>query len=159
MKLQSAFLILIVASLAACGGDATADADIGKLLQTGKFEEAVKIVEARLETVEKGTEAEKNLILDYAQGLSVTDADKAQKSFLSFAKANADLVQPKDYKFVVSHLRTHEGFLEAIDVMHAGKTRWPDDSDMVALVEMLKADVEKANDPAAKAKMKGLGYM
>lgn len=159
MKLQSALLTLALASLAACGGNPAAEADIGKLLQTGKYEEAVKIVETRLGTVTKGTEDEKSLILDYAEGLSYTDAAKAQESFLTFAKANAELVKPKDFKHVVACLRTNEGLLQAIDVMNDGMKRWPDDAVMSELLELVKADVIKANDPAAKAKMEGLGYM
>lgn len=159
MKLQSALLTLVLASLVACGGGAPADADVGKLLQTGKYEEAVKIVEGRLESVAKGTEDEKSLILDYAEGLSYTDAAKAQESFLTFAKANSALVTPKDFKHVVACLRTNEGLLQAIDVMNDGMKRWPGDTVMAELLELVKADVIKANDPAAKAKMEGLGYM
>ncbi len=159
MNLKSALPILAIGTLAACSGDATADADIAKLLQTGKVEEVVKIVESRLQTVEKGSLAEKALVLDYAEALSITDADQAQERFIAFAEANADLVTPKDFKLVVHCLRTHGGYVPAIDVMHAGKTRWPDDADMVELVKILEGDVEASKDPAAQNKMRGLGYL
>lgn len=162
MKLQSALLALTTALLAACGGDGTtsgADLDPAKLLQQGKIEEAVEAIETQLASVEKGSQAELDLMIDYAEGLSHSDPAKAQSSFLDFAKANAELVKPRDFKYVVSHLRTQGAFIEAIEVMHEGKTRWPDDEQMDELVAIIKADVEKAADPAAAAKMKGLGYM
>lgn len=159
MKPTSVLLALSLSLLAACGGAASESADPAQLLQQGKIDEAVEIIEARLADVERGTAAEKDLVLDYSEGLSHSDAARARKVFMDFAEANEALVEPRDYKMVVSHLRTQKAFLDAIEVMHAGKTRWPEDTDMVTLVEMLKADVEKANDPAAKSKMEGLGYM
>ena len=162
MKPKNALLALAAASLlAACGGGGSAatDADPGELIQQGKIDEAVEVIEGRLATVEKGTADEHDLVLDHADALSYSDPAKAQKTFLDFAQANADLVTPKDFKYVVSSLRTQDAFAEAIDVMHAGKQRWPEDAEMVELLELIKADVLKAADPALAAKMKGLGYM
>ena len=162
MKPKSALLAFAAASLlAACGGGGSAptDADPSELMQQGRPDEAVEIIEARLAQVEKGTADEHDLVLDHAKALSQVDPAKAEKIFVDFAQANAELVTPRDFKVVVSYLRTEGAFAEAIDVMHAGKQRWPEDKEMVELLELIKADVLKAKDPALAAKMKGLGYM
>ncbi|MEM9379943.1 MAG: hypothetical protein AAGB93_08315 [Planctomycetota bacterium] len=160
MRLSTALLPLSLLTLVACGGNSSAaDVDIAELVQTGKYEAAVSAAEAQLATVEKGSEDHKDLVINYASALAESDAEKARNEFLGFATAHADLVTPKDFKFVVSQLRTHDEYLQAIDVMDAGKKRWPDDDEMDKTVAALKQDIEASGDSAAAAKMKGLGYM
>ena len=47
------------------------------------------------------------------------------------------MVEPADFKYVVSGLRTHAAYVQAIDVMDAGKKRWAKDSTIDELVEAL----------------------
>ncbi|MEM1044157.1 MAG: hypothetical protein AAF726_13510 [Planctomycetota bacterium] len=160
MRLSTALLPLSLLSLAACGGNSSAaDVDIAELVQTGKFEAAVSAAEAQMATIEKGTEAHKDLVLNYASALAESDSEKARNEFLGFATEHTDLVTPKDFKFVVSQLRTHDQYLHAIDVMDAGKKRWPNDAEMDKTVEALKQDIAASGNSAAAAKMAGLGYM
>lgn len=73
MKPKSALLAFAAATLlAACGGGGSAptDADPGELIQQGKIDEAVEVIEGRLATVEKGTADEHDLVLDHADALS-----------------------------------------------------------------------------------------
>ncbi len=166
MRLHSALVLPITLlaltqlALVGCnGGGSGADADIAALVQTGDYSGAISAAEAQLPGVEQGSEAHKDLILNYTAALAESDAKKARDQFLSFAKAHEGLVGPSDYKYVVSQLRTYESFIEAIDVMDAGKKRWPEDTSLDQMVAALKQDIETSGDTAAAAKMKGLGYM
>ena len=158
MRLSSALLSASLLTLVACGG-AGEDVDIAVLVQTGKYSAAISAAETQLTTVEKGSEAHKDLLINYAAALAESDAEKARDEFLAFAKAHEGLIAPTDYKYVVSQLRTHDSYVEAIDVMDAGKKRWPEDETMDLMVAALKQDIESSGDAAAAAKMKGLGYM
>ena len=164
MRLSTALLPFSLLTLVACGGGGAgaADVDLAELVQTGKFDAAIEAAEARLPGVEKGSEEHKDLIINYAAALSEGGEDSAAKArdqFLGFAKDHGDLVSPKDFKYVVSQLRTHDQYLVAIDVMDAGKKRWPDDETMDQIVAALKQDILSSGDEAAASKMKGLGYM
>lgn len=159
MRLTSTLLPLALLTFTACDGSASIDADIATLVQTGDYSAAIAAAEAQLPKVEQGSEAHKSLVIDYASALAESDAKKARDEFLTFAKAHESLVAPTDYKYVVSQLRTHDSFIEAIDVMDAGKKRWPEDATLDEMVAALKQDIETSGDTAAAAKMKGLGYM
>ncbi len=160
MRIYSVLLPLSLLSLVACGGCNTeADVDIAALVQTGDYSEAIAAAEARLPEVEQGSEAHKELLINYTAALSESDAAKARDQFLSFAKAHESLVGPKDYKYLVSQLRTYDSFMEAIDVMDAGKKRWPDDATLDEMVAALIQDIASSGDEDAATKMKGLGYM
>ncbi len=144
-------------SLAACGGNESADP--AQLIQQGQYDAAIEASESQLASVEAGSADHKELVIVYAEALAESRADESRDAFLAFAAEHPDMVEPVDYKYVVSGLRTHAAYLQAIDVMDAGKKRWAEDSTIDELVEALKQDIAKSGDADSMAKMKGLGYM
>ncbi|MEM9800065.1 MAG: hypothetical protein AAGA20_07040 [Planctomycetota bacterium] len=160
MRSKTALLSLSLLALAACGGDAdAAEADIFKLVQSGDYGAAIAAAETQLASVEKGTEGHKELVVQYATALSKDKAEDAKKAFLDFAGGHGTLVEPSDFKYVVSQLRKHDHFIAAIDVMDAGKKRWPNDATMDEVVGFLKQEIASSGNAEAANKMKGLGYM
>ena len=144
-------------SLAACGGNESADP--AQLIQQGQYDAAIEASESQLASVEAGSADHKELVIVYAEALAESRADESRDAFLAFAAEHPDMVEPVDYKYVVSGLRTHAAYLQAIDVMDAGKKRWADDATIDELVEALKQDIAKSGDADSMDKMKGLGYM
>ncbi|MEO0660939.1 MAG: hypothetical protein AAFZ87_05335 [Planctomycetota bacterium] len=153
--LRLALAPALLAALAACGGGA-ADASADELIQAGKFDEAVALIEKQRETVEKGSEAEKELVLLTVDATADEQPELAKKAFLEFAEAAPDAVSAKDFEYAVSQLRTYRKYVEAIEVMDKGMKRWPEDPVMTELLSFLQADAEK--DDGAAAALKGLGY-
>jgi hypothetical protein len=144
-------------ALAACPGSESADP--AQLIQQGQYDAAIEAAEGQLLTVEAGSAEHKELVIVYAEALAESRADESRDAFLTFAKDHPDMVEPADFKYVVSGLRTHAAYVQAIDVMDAGKKRWAEDSTIDELVEALKQDIAKSGDADSMAKMKGLGYM
>jgi len=144
-------------ALTACPG--AEDADPVQLIQQGQYDQAIEAAESQLASVEAGSADHKDLVIVYAEALAESRADESRDAFLAFASEYPDMVVQKDYKYVVSGLRTHSAYLQAIDVMDAGKKRWADDATIDELVEALKQDIAKSGDADSMAKMKGLGYM
>ena len=159
MRLSTALLPLTLAVLAACGGSTDAESDPFKLMQAGNYEAAITAAESQLATVEKGTPEHKDLVVKNASALSNDSAEKAKAAFLGFAAEFGNAVEPTDIKFVVAQLRKHKKLSDAIDVMDAGKKRWPGDKTMDDVVDALKQDIATSGDDAAAQKMKGLGYV
>ena len=119
----------------------------------------IEASESQLASVEAGSADHKELVIVYAEALAESRADESRDAFLAFATEHPDMVEPVDYKYVVSGLRTHAAYLQAIDVMDAGKKRWAEDSTIDELVDALKQDIANSGDADSMAKMKGLGYM
>ena len=144
-------------ALAACPGSESADP--AQLIQQGQYDAAIEAAESQLGSDEAGSADNKELVIIYSEALAESRADESRDAFLAFAKEHPDMVEPADYKYVVSGLRTHSAYMQAIDIMDAGKKRWADDSTIDELVEALKQDIAKSGDADSMAKMKGLGYM
>lgn len=145
-------------ALAACSGGGS-DADPAQLIQQGQYDAAIEAAESQLAAVEQGSAEHKEVVIVYAEALAESRADEARDAFLKFAADHPDMVEPGDFKYVVSGLRTHAAYMQAIDVMDAGKKRWADDSTIDELVEALKQDIANSGDADSMKKMKGLGYM
>lgn len=146
----------LLLALAAPGCGPSEEGDPETLLQTGEIERALELIDRQLAKIETGTEAEKELVILKAQGLSEDAPGEARDLFLGFAGEHLDLVTPGDFKYVVDYLRTHRHLLEAIDVMHQGKQRWPEDETMDRVLKVIETDASQ--DEAAKNKLRGLGY-
>ena len=75
------------------------------------------------------------------------------------ALAGANELEVGDYTMVVSHLMQAKAWVPAIEVMDAGKKKFPDNPKMDLLVEKVVAESKAAGDDAATAALQGLGYM
>ena len=144
---------VLLTVLAACGGESKS---IGELIQSGEHEAALTAIQARRAEVDKGSPAELELVLQHVEAAAEEQPASARDAFLGFAEAHPDAVSARDYRDAVSQLRTYGKYVEAIEVMHAGKQRWADDEVIGALLAMLQKDAETS--PEAANKLKGLGY-
>lgn len=149
---------LLAVSLSSCGDSASA-ADPMELIQNGDFKGAIAAIEPQLETVAKGTDEHKELVLSYVEALAADTPDKAKDAFLSVMDENKDFMDPKDLKYVVNRMADGGHLQQAIDVMDKGKKTWPDDETMNVVLEELKTAITSSGDDALMAKLKSMGYL
>ena len=82
----------------------------------------------------------------------------ARDEFLELAKADPDLVGPRDYSFIGGHMGDAKAWTQAMDVVHAGIQRYGEgESKLKALLENIK--LEAKSNPALASKLEGLGYL
>lgn len=93
------------------------------------------------------------------QALARLDAARAKDEFLAYSQANKSSIAEEDYSLVVSELLRRENTLEAIEVMDAGIKAFPESPRMAAVKKEVAEAAQKAKDPAAMQKLKGLGYI
>jgi len=151
-----AALPTLALALVACGGGDAASQDPDALIQDGKTAAALEAIAEQKKTVEEGSEEHLELVLLEVKAQADEAPEAAKEAFLGFAGAHPDSVSPADFKYAVSELRTYSNYVEAIQVMDAGKKRWPEDAVMDELLAMLEKDAE--NDEGAANALKGLGY-
>ncbi|QDV05368.1 hypothetical protein Poly30_08650 [Planctomycetes bacterium Poly30] len=147
----------LLATLSACGGDAAADPMA--LIQKGDYAAAIAAIEPQLKTVEKGTDAHKDLVIGYTEALSAENPGKAKDFFLKTMTEQKDFIDPADVKYVVNRMAKQGHLSEAIDVMDRGKKTWPEDETIVVVLGELQKAVESSGDKGALDKLKGLGYL
>lgn len=147
----------LLATVTACGSDSSADPMA--LIQQGDFAGAIAAIEPQLETVEKGSEAHRDLLIGYTEALSAEDPAKAKDVFIAAMDGQKDFIKPADVKYVVNRMANQGHLSEAIDVMDRANKTWEDDETMAVVLEELKIAVTSSGDDGALAKLKSMGYL
>ena len=143
-----------VTLLASCsGGSGSPQEDGYAALQAGDYTAAVTHLDEALTTSKSGSTDYVEMAVARCQALAHVDAARCTADFLAIGSA----VQAKDFSLVVAELVADEKFLEAIDLLEAGVNRFAENPKMEQLKKLvIMASLE---DPAANAKLKGLGYI
>lgn len=154
-------LFALVLALAGCGpGDPRALTNAGKAaLASGDAAKAEQQFREALAGLKPGDPDYARAGIGRIQALVRLDAKRAKDEFLAWAQANRSSVGEEDYSLVVSELLRRENTLEAIEVMDAGIKAFPESPRMAAVKKEVAEQAQKAKDPAALQKMKGLGYI
>ena len=129
------------------------------LIQKGDFAGAIAAIEPKLATVEKGSEAHKDLLIGYTEALSAENPGKAKDVFIAAMADQKDFIVPADVKYVVNRMANQGHLSEAIDVMDTGKKAWPDDQTIAVVLDELQKAVKSSGDAGALDKLKSMGYL
>lgn len=148
--------LLLTLSLAACGDSDPKEAGY-KAIQSGDWSGAAASFQKALDAAEPGSPDRVELAVARCQALAHTAPDQAKAEFLALA-ASAQL-EPKDYTIVVSDLVSEKHFVPAIDILDVGVKTFPEHPKMTQLQQKVVEESQKADDPAALEKLKGLGYL
>ena len=146
----------LLVTLTACGDSA---ADPFALIQKGEFAAAIAAIEPQLETVEKGSDAHKDLLIGYTEALAAEAPEKARDTFIKAMDDHKDFIKPADVKYVVNRMANDGHLVEAIDVMHHGKEAWPKDEAIAVVLDELKKAVTSSGNTGALDKLKSMGYL
>ena len=154
-------LAALLCLLAACGGGDPKEAtDRGQAaLGSGDGKSALESFEAALACLAPGDPDWLRASVGRCQALARLDPARAKTEFLALARAHPGTVGEQDFAIVVGDLIAHGGILEAIDVVEAGSARFPESPRMLALREQVVAASQRARDPGAMQRLKGLGYV
>ena len=161
MRPTLALLTSLSLLLASCGGG---DADPKSLtdsaleaLGSADYEAALGDFEAALAAIgDASTHAQfKRAKLGYFEALAAVDADRCKDEFLAYSEAGE--LGAGDFSQIAGRLVSSGGPLQAVDVMHAGKTRFPDNEGLQGVLEALI--VRAAQDDSVGSALASLGYM
>jgi hypothetical protein len=94
------------------------------------------------------------------EALIAIDAKKSRDEFLALAKGFPDQVTQQQFSYVSGQLANGKRYDEAIDVAHAGKTRFgAEATKLTELIDKIKKEAQASGDAALVAKLKSLGYL
>jgi hypothetical protein len=97
--------------------------------------------------------------LGQVEALIHTDAPKAKTEFLATASAETSGIEVTDYTAVASKLASEKKFPEAIDVLAAGKKKYPANEKINDVGKAMAQQAKKAGDAGASKALAGLGYL
>ncbi len=158
---RHALALSLLLALAACGpGDPRALTNEAKAtLAGGDASKAEQQFREALSGLKPGDPDFARASIGRIQALARLDAARAKDEFLAYAQANRSSLAEEDYSLVVSELLRRDHTLEAIEVMDAGVKAFPESPRMAAVKKEVAEQAQKAKDPAAMQKLKGLGYV
>lgn len=93
------------------------------------------------------------------QALARLEPKRAQTEFLAFQTAHGGEVKEAEFKIIVDELIRRGNFGPATDIIEAGQKAFPGSPLMAQLLKSAGDAASKSNDPAAKARLKGMGYV
>jgi len=161
MKTMRNLLPLALLGLAACGGSdpeslvregaaALGKGDAGSALS--RFDDA-------LDGLPSTDPIYLRAALGRCEALARTDGALAREAFLELAAKLPDKVREDDYGLVCSWLIQGGFTLDAIDVMKAGDTRFPNSAQMMTTLDAVIAAANRADTPDALKKLETMGYV
>jgi tetratricopeptide (TPR) repeat protein len=161
--MNARLVALFLCFLPACSSsDPRALTDEGsKALNSGKYEEAAESYTKALAEIGSDTANVdwKRAQLGLIQARARLDGARAQTEFLELARANPGKVTDADFNLIASKLGDAGKLSEAIAVLEAGKTTFPNSQHLDALGKDLRARAKASGDSGALDKLKGLGYV
>jgi hypothetical protein len=157
--------LLTLPLLSGCGGDAGGGSpaeltDAGYAsLGTSDWQGALTSFESALAGIEPGGEGFVRAAMGEIEALVHIDAEKAKDKFLALAQSYPDAIGTRQYKTVGGQLTSEKKFTEAIAVLDAGMKAHAEDPSLMALIDRVKEEAEKAGDSGALSALEGLGYL
>ncbi len=166
MKTRSALAMILAALL--CWGALGCQTDFDALeaaaqsaLGAGQFDEAIAAATdalALVRTESAGASVEWSFERIRLEALARAGRGKEAKEALdSLAQRFAGQVKPALYVATATHIDKADQRLQALDVLHAGDQRFPEDTSLRAEIDKLKADA--GSDDDLEEKLKKLGYL
>jgi len=160
MKTMNKLAPIALLLLVACGGsDPTSSANEGfAALGKGDAQGALAKFDAALDGLDTGNPQYLRASIGRCEALAQIDGAKASKSFLDLAVKVPAKIGEDDYSLICSKLLQGGFTLEAIDVMDAGKKRFPGSKKMEDTLVAVQAAAKKQSTPDALKKLASLGY-
>jgi len=161
MKIRS-FAVLLLCLVPACGtSDPTALTNEARsALASGKYEEAAKSYEQALAALGSDTSspAWKLAKLGLIQARVRIDAPKAKDEFLQLAAMDSGKITDSDFNTIAGQFGDAGKFSEAIDILKAGKAKFPESKHLDELGKNLEKSALQSGDKKASEQLRGLGY-
>ena len=157
--------LLTLPLLTGCGGDAGGGSpsemtDAGYAsLGSSDFQGALTSFEGALANIEPGGEGFIRAAMGEVEALIHIDAGQARDKFLALAQSYPDAIESRQYKTVAGQMTSEKKFTEAIAVLDSGLQTYAEDPSLMALLERVKEEAEKAGDTGALSALEGLGYL
>jgi hypothetical protein len=158
------FASLLLLGLAACSGNAKSLTDAGYAdLGGGNYKDALGDFEKALEKIGTNTNDDSYLpaALGRAQALAHFDPKKAGADFIALATSKKGRVVEGDFSMLANELLkvgTNDARMEAIDVMVAGNTMFPESTKLKSIGDQVMKAAQQANDPASVKRLNSMGY-
>jgi hypothetical protein len=155
---------LLLLGLAACSGSAQSLTEDGnRELGSGNYKAARDDFEKALDKLGTNTSDVNYLpaALGRCRALAHVDPKKAGTDFIALATANKGHVEENDFSMIAVELLlvgTNEARMEAIDVMVAGNTMFPESTKLKGIGDKVMQAAQAGNDPASVKRLNSLGY-
>ncbi|MBL8861048.1 MAG: hypothetical protein JNK02_03470 [Planctomycetes bacterium] len=146
--------------LAACGGsDPRSLSNQGyALLGKGDARGALAKFDAALSGLAPSSPDYLRTAIGRCEALAKTNGAQAQRAFLDLAAAMPAKIGEDDYSLVCSRLLEGGFTLEAVEVMHAGNTRFEGSKKMADTLAAVQAAARREKTPDALKRLESLGY-
>ena len=154
--MRTPLTLLLTLFLAACGDSDPKEAGY-QAIQSGDWAKAAASFEKALADLEPGSVDRVELAVARCQALAHTAPEQAKSEFLALAQTAQ--LEPQDFTIVVTDLVSENHFVPAIDILDYGVKSFPEHPKMTLLKDKVVAESQKAADPAALEKLKGMGYL
>jgi hypothetical protein len=163
LRFARAPILLLSLSLAACSGssaDPAATVNSGyEALNGGNAEKALDLFAKALQDLKPSDPLYESARMGEIQAKVELKPDAAKSSFLEYAKANPEQLEAGDYRKVGQRLTERKAIQDAVEVLHAGIERFPEDAKLKETMNLTVAAAEQSNDTSALNSLKGLGYI
>ncbi len=161
MNRPACVLILLSLLLTACGGggDPTELTNEGSAaLASGNGAEAARCFQQALKELEPGDPLYKRARLGEIEAKMLANPEAAKASFLTYAKEHPEQLEARDYHAIGTKFSDRKALKHAVDVLGAGKERFPSDAKLDEALTLMVAAAEKTGDTSALDALAGLGY-
>lgn len=156
---------LFLVALAACSKDAKSLTDSGYAsLGKGDSKGALSEFEAALPKIDATANADlyRRAAIGRCEALARIDPKRARTEFVALVKAQPGRIVEGDLTAIVhgmTRARTPEALKEAIELLDAAKTMYPDSPKLDDIAKVVVAEATRANDPVAIERLKSMGYV
>lgn len=156
---------LVLALVAgACGGGGSSDpkalTDEGyAALGTSDYDGALESFQKALAEMDSAHAQFKRAKMGEIEALIHVDAERAKDEFIAMAGSMSGSVTAKDYQAIASKMTSEKKYVPAIAVLDAGIKAHAENPKLLAIMEKVKSEAEKAGDSGALDALRGLGYL
>lgn len=152
----------IVLALSGCGApnDPAASTDAGyAALGRGEADSALDHFVDALDALAPGDPGFARARMGAVEAKARLRPDTAADSFLAWSRAHPEQVSAADHHRVGALLASLSAFDPAIDVLSAGRARFPEDAKLDAALDALTEAAARHGDERILARLEGLGYV